>query len=105
MTTAQPRYAARNFSEPTNRENVEVIGWLVEQQNVDAAEENLREKNAQLETARERSERHLMQANRNAEAVDDGARARFERVSVVRGDAIFEPRRVAARARSNPCSM
>ena len=37
--------------EPSNRQDVEVVRRLVEEQDVDAAEENLREEHAQLEPA------------------------------------------------------
>ena len=57
MTSAQPSVAGEELLEPADREDVEVVGRLVEEEHVGPAEEHLREEHAQLEAARERRER------------------------------------------------
>ncbi len=91
--------------EPADGEDVEVVGRLVEQKHVGPAEEHLREQHAQLEAARERRERHEVLPHRDAEALEDEARARLQRVAVVRADDLFElgdPRGVRAVVRERP---
>src|ERR1019366_4534573 len=48
--------AAQELLEPANRQDVEVVGGLVEEEDVRAAEEHLREEDAKFEAARERRE-------------------------------------------------
>ena len=67
-----------------------MVGGLVEEEHVGAAEEHLREQHAQLEAAGERRERLPVRRDRDAEALEDRARARLERVAVVRADAVLE---------------
>ena len=76
--------------EPADREDVEVVRRLVEQEDVGTTEQHLRQEHAQLEAARERRERIRVERHGDAETLEDVARARFERVAVVRGDAILE---------------
>ena len=82
--------AGEELLEPADREDVEVVGRLVEEQHVRPAEEHLREEHAQLEAAGERRERLAMHGDRDAEPLEDGAGARLERVAVVRGDPVLE---------------
>ncbi len=68
--------------EPADRENVEVVGGLVEEQRVGAADEHLRQEHAELEAARERRERQPVRRDRNAEPLEHRGGPRLERVPV-----------------------
>ena len=74
--------AGEELLQPADREDVEVVGRLVEQQRVGAAEEHLREQDAQLEAARQRRERPPVRRDGDAEALEDRGGARLERVAV-----------------------
>jgi len=79
-----------------------VVRGLVEEQHVRPSEQHLRQQHAQLEAAGERRERLPVERHRDAEALEDRARAGLERVAVVRADAILEldePRGVGGVAR------
>ena len=82
--------AGEELLEPADREDVEVVRRLVEEEHVGPAEEHLREQDAQLEAARERRERLPVRRDRDAEALEDRARARLERVAVVGADDVLE---------------
>ena len=81
--------------EPADREDVEVVRRLVEQEHVGARDEDLREQDAQLEAAGERRERLLLDGERDAEALEDGRGARLERVAVVRAEDVLDVREAA----------
>ena len=86
---------AEELLEPADREDVEVVGRLVEQQHVRPADEHLREQHAELEPARERGEGLAVRRRRDAEALEDGAGARLQGVAVVDADAVLELGEVA----------
>ena len=80
----------QEFLQPTNSQDVEVVGWLVEQQDVRAADQNLRQEHAQLEATRQRRQRRAMRDHGNPEADQHFAGAGLQGVAVVRGDQIFK---------------
>ena len=67
--------------EPEDRLDVEVVGRLVEQQRVGLHEQDARERDAHLPAARELADVAVDHLGREAEAREDLARARFERVA------------------------
>jgi hypothetical protein len=82
--------SAEELLEPADGENVEVVRGLVQEEDVGAADQDLREENPQLEPAREGRERRAVRADGDAEPFEDGARPGFEGVAVVGRDAILE---------------
>jgi hypothetical protein len=68
--------------EPADRQDVQVVGRLVEQQHVGRACQHLRQQHAQLEAAGQRGERLPVHLGGQAETLEDGGRARLRRVAV-----------------------
>ena len=67
--------------EPADRVDVQVVGRLVEQQDVRIGEQRLREQHAQLPARRHRTHRSLVLFRGNAEAQQQFAGARLRRVA------------------------
>ena len=76
--------------EPADGQDVEVVGRLVEQQDVDAADQHLRQQHAQLEAARQRAQRRVVDRGGNPQPLQHRGRSRLQRVAVVRGDLVLE---------------
>ena len=76
--------------EPADRQDVEVVGRLVEQQHVGRRRQHLRQQHAQLEAAGERRERLVVAVAGDAQTFEDLAGARLERVAVVGQDDVLE---------------
>ena len=76
--------------EPANREDVEVVGRLVEEKYVGLGCKYLCEQSTELESSRERRERLLVHGCRDPQPFEDLACARFEAVAVRLYDQIFE---------------
>ena len=76
--------------EPVARLEVEVVGRLVEQQQVGAREQQLGERDAHLPAARERLGRAVEVVRREAEAVEDRRQLQVDAVAVVEPEAILQ---------------
>ncbi len=85
-----PGIRGEELLEPADRDDVEVVGRLVEEEHVGPPEEHLREQDAQLEPARERLERALVVLGLDPEPLEDLARARLERPAVVEAQHLLE---------------
>ena len=72
--------------QPAYRVDVEVVGRLVEQQDVRVGEQRLRQQHAQLEAGRDRAHRPLVQLDRDAHAEQQFPGARLGGVTVVFGE-------------------
>ena len=81
--------ARQKSFQPADTENVEVVGRLVEQQDVRTAEQDLRQHHAQLEAARQGRKRRAVHGHGNPKAHEHFASARLEGVAIVRGDQVF----------------
>ena len=77
------RVGGEELLEPVARLEVEVIGGLVERQDVGAAEEQLRERDAHLPSARELGAVAVEVVRPEAEAAEDGLRLRLRVVPAV----------------------
>ena len=84
------RVLGQELLEPADRQDVEVVGRLVEQQHVGRGRQHLRQQDAQLEAAGERRQRLVVAAALDAEPLEDLAGARLERVAVVGQDDVLE---------------
>ena len=76
--------------QPADGVDVEVVGRLVQQQDVRIGEQRLRQQHAQLEAGRDRAHRALVQFDRDAHAEQQFAGARFGGVAVVFGELGFQ---------------
>jgi len=76
--------------QPANRVDVQVVGWLIQQQHVRIGEQRLRQQHAQLPARRDFAHRAGMLLDRNAHAEQQGAGARFGGVAVVLGHFAFQ---------------
>ncbi len=68
--------------QPADRQDVEVVGRLVEEQRVGAAEEHLRQEHAQLESSGQRRERPPVRREGNAEPLEHRRGAGLQGVAV-----------------------
>jgi hypothetical protein len=78
--------------EPADGQDVEVVGRLVEQQDVDAADQDLRQQHPQLEPARQRAQRRVVDGGGDPQPLQHRGGPPLQRVAVVRGDLILEVR-------------
>lgn len=69
------------IAEPVDAADVEVVGRLVEQQDVGVVEQHLREQHPQLETAGQAGKRLVVLFDRNAEADEQLGRIGFHRIA------------------------
>ena len=89
--------------EPADGQDVEVVGRLVEQQDVDAADQDLRQQHAQLEPARQRAQRRVVDRGRDPQPLQHRGGSPLQRVAVVRGDLILEVGHPAGFERGRRC--
>ncbi len=78
--------------EPAYGVDIQVVGRLVEQQDVGIAEQRLREQHAQLPAGRDLAHRAVVLLDRYADAGQEGARARFGRITAELGELVLELR-------------
>ena len=78
----RPGIVAQEHFEPADREDVEVVGRLVEEQHVGVAGQDLGQQDPELETARQCRQRVVVDLGRQAEALENGAGAGFGTVAV-----------------------
>ena len=76
--------------QPADGVDVEVVGRLVQQQDVRIGEQRLRQQHAQLEAGRDFAHRPVVQLDRDAHAEQQLAGARFGGVAVVFGELRFQ---------------
>ncbi len=76
--------------EPADRDDVEVVRRLVEEQRARVRREDLPEEDPELEPAREGRERRPVDLRRNPETLQDLSRPRLERVALVPHDDVLE---------------
>jgi hypothetical protein len=76
--------------EPADRDDVEVVRRLVEEERARVGREDLSEEDSELEAAGERRERRPVDLRRDPEALQDLARPRLERVALVPEDDVLE---------------
>jgi len=79
--------------EPADRQDVQVVRGLVEEQHVGASHEHLREEHAELKSSRERGEGVAVRTHGNAQTREDRAGARLEGVPVEGREGLFDVRR------------
>ena len=84
------RAVVQHALEPADRVDVEVVGRLVEKQDVRVREQRLREQHAQLPARRDGAHRSFVQRLGDADAEQQLAGARFRRVAVLLGERRFE---------------
>jgi hypothetical protein len=90
ITTTGPGELLEELLEPADREDVQVVGRLVEQQHVGRAGEHLRQQHAQLEAAGERGERLAVHLGGEPEPLEDRGGARLGGVAVVPLDRLLQ---------------
>ena len=76
--------------QPADGVDVEVVGRLVQQQDVGIGEQRLRQQHAQLEARRDRAHRSLVQSDIDAQTQQQFTRARLGGVAVVFGEGRFQ---------------
>src|SRR4051812_10226666 len=87
------RAPVEHVLQPADALDVEVIGRLVQQQDLRLAEEGLREQHAQLPAGRDRAHRAVVLRDRHAQAEQQLARARLRGVAAVFGILRLQVRR------------
>ena len=103
MITIVDRARVQHALEPADGVDVEVVGRLVEQQDVRIGEQRLRQQHAQLAARRDVAHRPLVQMRGDLDAEQQFAGARLGRVAVELGDlALPVRRRAGSRPRSRP---
>ena len=85
--------AAQELLQPPDREDVEVVGGLVEEQRVRCARQHLGQQNPQTEAAGQRGEGVPVDSGGEPEPLEDGRGPRLGGVAVVPLDDVFEFRK------------
>jgi hypothetical protein len=87
-----PLEVFQELLEPTDRQDVEVVGGLVEQQHVRLRREHLGQQDPQLEAAGKRRKRLAVALRGDPQALEDLAGAGLQAVAVLSQDDVFQPR-------------
>src|SRR5262249_34449754 len=86
----RPAVPGEESFEPADGQDVQMVGGLVEQESAGAPDEDLREKDTQLESAGEGRQREPVVTGGDPESLEDGRASRLESVAVERADGVFE---------------
>ncbi len=76
--------------QPADGQDVQVVGRLVQQQQIGPAHQHLGQQHAQLEPARQRAQRLAVRRHRDAQALQHRAGPGLQRVTIVGSDAVLE---------------